>query len=111
VPKGDYRRLDAGKDYPAEARALRIAGAIRVRLNVDELGKVTACALLNKLGHGLDELALQRAAVIEFEPAIDIDDKPAGSVVVWTFNFTLPPPPKPDTPANNGAGQVPELGK
>jgi protein TonB len=89
-PTGDYGYFDAGKDYPAEARALGIEGAIRVRLIVNEQGKVTARVLLNKLGHGLDELAMKRAAAIEFEPAKDTDDKPVTSVVVWTFTMTLP---------------------
>jgi TonB family protein len=90
MPRGDYAFFDAGKDYPAEARALGIEGAIRVRLVVDDHGKVTSRVLLNKLGHGLDELAFRRAAEIEFEPAIDTDNHPVTSVVVWTFNMTLP---------------------
>jgi protein TonB len=90
MPRGDYAFFDAGKDYPAEARALGIEGAIRVRLIVDEHGKVTSRVLLSKLGHGLDELAMKRAAEIEFEPATDTDDHPVTSVVVWTFNMTLP---------------------
>jgi periplasmic protein TonB len=90
MPKGDYSFFGAGKDYPAEARALGIEGAIRVRLVVDEHGKVTSRVLLNRLGHGLDELALKRAAEIEFEPATDADNHPVTSVVVWTFNMTLP---------------------
>lgn len=90
LPRGDYGYFDAGKDYPAEARALGIEGAIRVRLVVDEHGKVTSQVLLNRLGHGLDELAMKRAAEIEFEPARDTDDKPVASVVVWTFTMALP---------------------
>ena len=90
LPRGDYAYFDAGKDYPSEARALGIEGAIRVRLVVDERGKVKSQVLLNRLGHGLDELALKRAAEIEFEAARDTDDHPVTSVVVWTFNMTLP---------------------
>jgi TonB family protein len=90
LPRGDYAFFAAGKDYPAEARALGIEGALRVRLVVDEQGKVTSRVLLNHLGHGLDELALRRAAEIEFTPATDTDDRPVTSVVVWTFNMTLP---------------------
>jgi len=89
-PKGDYSYFGAGKDYPAEARRLGIEGVIRVRLLVDKTGKVSTRRLLNKLGHGLDELALARAATIEFEPARDEQDRPVASVVVWTFHFTLP---------------------
>jgi protein TonB len=90
TPRGDYAFFDAGKDYPPEARALGIEGAIRVRLVVDETGKVKSRVLLNKLGHGLDELAMKRAAEIAFEPARDTDDHSVTSVVVWTFNMTLP---------------------
>jgi TonB family protein len=89
-PKGDYGFLDAGDDYPADARKLEIEAQIKVRLLVSAEGKVTKATLLNKLGHGLDELALARAKKIEFEPAIDTDDRPVASVVVWTFTFTLP---------------------
>jgi TonB family protein len=88
--KGDFGYMNLGKDYPAEARALGIEGDLRVRLIVDDRGKVTARVLLNKLGHGLDELALQRAAEIEFEPAKDSNDQPVRSVVVWTFHMTIP---------------------
>jgi periplasmic protein TonB len=90
MPKGDFSYIDASKDYPAEAKALGIEGQIRVRLIVDQTGRVTSRVLLNRLGHGLDELALRRAAQIEFEPARDTDDRPVSSVVVWTFNMTLP---------------------
>lgn len=87
MPKGDYSYI---ADYPVEARRLGLEGPIRVRLVVDDTGKVKAAVLLNKLGGGLDELALERAKKIEFEPAKDTDDKPVTSVVVWTFNMTLP---------------------
>jgi protein TonB len=90
MPKGDYSYFDAAKEYPQEAKQLGVEGVVRVRLIVDEQGKVKSAKLLNSLGHGLDELALRRAQVIEFEPAKDSDDKPVSSVVVWTFNMTLP---------------------
>ena len=90
LPHGDFSYYDLGKDYPAEAKQLGIEGDIRVRLVVDEHGKVAAKKLLNRLGHGLDELALQRAGAIEFTPATDSEDRPVSSVVVWTFHMTLP---------------------
>ena len=90
LPKGDFSYFDASKDYPAEAKALGIEGVIRMRLIVDENGMVKSATPLNRLGHGLDELALERAKKIQFSPATDTDDKPVSSVVVWTFNMTLP---------------------
>jgi periplasmic protein TonB len=87
MPKGDYAYFS---DYPAEAKQLGIEGPIRVRLIVDIEGKVKQATLLNRLGHGLDELALSRAKQIQFEPATDTYDRPVTSVVVWTFHMTLP---------------------
>jgi protein TonB len=89
-PKGDYGYIDARKDYPPEAKKLGIEGQIKIRLEVSADGKVTKTKILTKLGHGLDQLALERAKLLEFEPALDSDDKPVASVVVWTYTFTLP---------------------
>lgn len=89
LPKGDYS-YEQEKDYPAEAKRLGIQGKIRVKLIVDEHGNVKSALLLNKLGHGLDELALRRANAIKFEPAKDTDDRAVTSVVVWTFDLELP---------------------
>lgn len=90
MPKGDYGYFDARKDYPPEAKQLGVQGKIRVRLTVSDQGKVTSAVLINKLGHGLDEVAITRAKSLEFEPALDSNDKPVSSFVVWTFTFTLP---------------------
>lgn len=89
LPRGDYS-YEESKDYPADARRLGIEGKIRVKLIVDARGTVKSAQLLNKLGYGLDELALSRATRIAFEPAKDTDDQPVASVVVWTFNMALP---------------------
>lgn len=90
MPKGDSSYFDARKDYPAAAKQLGVEGKIRVRLTVSDEGKVTGAVLINKLGHGLDEVALTLAKKLEFHPAKDTNDKPVPSIVVWTFTFTLP---------------------
>lgn len=82
--------LDTSKLYPAEARRLGIEGQIKVALVVDESGKVVKRRLITRLGHGLDELALQLAERLSFEPAIDTNDRPVTDKVVWTFTFVLP---------------------
>jgi TonB family protein len=89
-PKGDFAYFDDAKRYPEEAKQLGIEGAIKVQLIVDETGKIKRTRLLTKLGHGLDELALEHAGQLAFEPARDTDDRPVASVVVWTFHMTLP---------------------
>jgi protein TonB len=90
MPKGDQSYFNASRDYPAEARQLGIEGTIKVRIVVSAEGAVTSVKLLNKLGHGLDELALERARLIQFEPARDTSDRPVASVVIWSFDMTLP---------------------
>lgn len=82
--------LDTSKLYPDEARRLGIEGQIKVALVVDTSGKVTRRRLITRLGHGLDELALDLARKLRFEPAIDDNDQPVADKVVWTFTFVLP---------------------
>ncbi len=89
-PKGDQSYINLGRDYPPEAKTLGIEGQIRVRLLVDAQGRVASAVPLNKLGHGLDELAMRYAKELEFTPATDTDDRAVASVVVWTFTMTLP---------------------
>jgi len=90
LPKGDFSYVDASKDYPPGARGPPTEGAPRGGLSVEGAGNVKPATLLNRLGHGLDELAMERAKKIQFEPAKDTNDQPVQSVVVWTFNMTLP---------------------
>ena len=89
LPRSDYS-YEESKDYPAEAKQLSVGGKIRVKLVVDAQGNVKSAVLLNRLGHGLDELALSRANRILFDPAKDTDDQPVASVVVWTFDMSPP---------------------
>lgn len=89
-PKGDTGYMNLGRDYPPEARALGIEGPIKVKIVIDERGKVVSRVLVTRLGHGLDELALARALTLEFEPATDPDGNPVVSTETWTFQMTLP---------------------
>ena len=86
MPKGDYSYFD---EYPDEAKQLGISGQIKVRLLVSAEGVVVKRTLLQGLGHGLDELALKKAATMQFTPALDANDRAVASVVVWTFNMQL----------------------
>ncbi len=90
MPIGDTDFVEAHRDYPVEAKRLGIEGQVKVRLLVNKSGEVTSRKLITRLGHGLDELAMKLARRLRFEPAIDTDDRPVASVVVWTFTFTLP---------------------
>ena len=89
MPKGDYS-YEESKDYPEEAKQLSVGGKIKIKLIIDAQGNIKSAVLLNRLGHGLDELALSRANKILFDPAKDTDDRPVASVVVWTFDLSPP---------------------
>jgi protein TonB len=89
-PIGNTDYFNAGKDYPPDAKRLGIEGKVKVKLTVDDKGKVIKRVLVTRLGHGLDKLALKLAKKLKFKPAIDTNDDPVTSVLVWTFNFKLP---------------------
>ena len=90
TPIGNTDYFNAGKDYPPDAKRLGVEGKVKVKLTVDDTGKVVKRRLVTKLGHGLDKLALKLAKKLRFDPAIDTNDQRVASVLVWTFNFKLP---------------------
>jgi protein TonB len=55
--------------YADAARAAGITGKVRVELTVDESGAVVAVKVIEGLGYGLDEAALDAARNARFEPA------------------------------------------
>jgi protein TonB len=74
--------------YPAAARADGIAGKVRVELSVDEQGQVVSARVLEGLGHGLDDAALEAARAAHFEPAMRCG-KPTKTTFVIGMRFTL----------------------
>jgi protein TonB len=75
-------------EYPDAAREANIEGRVRVELTLDATGRVTGARVLQGLGHGLDEAALDAARGARFEPATR-----CGRAVATTFTlgvrFTL----------------------
>ena len=55
--------------YARQAREANIAGKVRVELRVDATGAVVSARVLDGLGYGLDEAALEAARAARFEPA------------------------------------------
>lgn len=56
--------------YSDKAREAGIAGKVRVELTVDESGNVVETKVIESLGYGLDEAALEAARNARFEPAM-----------------------------------------
>ena len=75
--------------YTDEAQAAAIEGKVRVQLTVDETGKVIDVKLIQGLGHGLDEAALQAARRALFEPALRCG-RPTRATFTIAMRFKLP---------------------
>ena len=73
--------------YNSNARAAGIEGKVRVRLTVDETGKVIDVSVLQGLGYGLDEAALAAAREATFDPATRCG-KPVRATFTISMRFT-----------------------
>lgn len=73
--------------YNTNARAAGIEGKVRVRLTVDETGKVIDVSIIQGLGYGLDEAALVAARSATFEPATQCG-RPVRATFTISMRFT-----------------------
>lgn len=74
--------------YTEAARAAGLEGKVRVELSVDASGSVTGAKVLEGLGAGLDEAALDAVRGARFSPATRCG-KPAASTFTVSIRFTL----------------------
>jgi protein TonB len=74
--------------YSEAARNAKIEGKVRVEISVSADGKVSAVRLLQGLGYGLDEAALDAARRASFEPASKCG-QPVAAVFVIAMRFAL----------------------
>lgn len=73
--------------YSDQARAAGVEGKVRIQLTVDTSGNVTQVRVLQGLGYGLDEAAVQAAKSARFEPAVRCG-KPESSTFTIAMRFT-----------------------
>jgi protein TonB len=73
--------------YTTSARAAGIEGKVRVKLTVDETGRVVNVVVIEGLGYGLDETAVAAAKAAEFEPATRCG-KPVSATFTISMRFT-----------------------
>jgi periplasmic protein TonB len=92
MPEIDNDACGHSVDYPPEAEQLGIEGTVRLRIELDERGKVHAVRVLSGLGHGLDEAAMHALKhKCKFTPAIATDGKPVPYVISeYQFHFEIP---------------------
>jgi protein TonB len=71
-------------EYTASARTAGVEGKVRVKVTVDQAGKVIDVVIIQGLGYGLDEAAIFAARAAQFEPATQ-----CGKPVQATFSISM----------------------
>ena len=74
--------------YTLQAKQAEIEGLVKVEVTVDETGRVIAARLVNGLGYGLDESALEAAKKCVYEPAT-LCGRPVIATAMVTQRFEL----------------------
>lgn len=92
MPEIDTEACGKSITYPAEAEHNGIEGSVRLRVALDQRGRVSSVRVLSGLGYGLDQAAVDAMKHrCKFTPAIAEDGRPVPFVVEsYTFNFELP---------------------
>lgn len=89
VTKAPALKVASEAEYTEEAIDNRIEGEVKLRLTIDGVGNVTQVELLEGLGYGLDESAIEAAKKFVFEPA-EINGVPSAVVLSFVVSFELP---------------------
>lgn len=76
----------AEPEYSNEARKRKISGNVKVRLVVDEQGMPQDITVVNGLGYGLDEKAVETVRKSRFRPAMK-DGVPVRAEIFVSVNF------------------------
>jgi hypothetical protein len=73
--------------YSDEAMERDAWGKAWLLLDVDETGKVTRIKILKRPGFGLDQIAIDEAFKLKFDPARDAAGKPIRTLLVWSMEW------------------------
>jgi protein TonB len=76
--------------YPPELTRMGIEGVVTCKLYVDETGNVRRVTVLEKAGHGFDELAREALKKFKFSPARTSDGKAVPTNITYKYRFELP---------------------
>lgn len=75
--------------YPLNARRAGFEGVVKVIVDVDERGEVTAVRILTSSGHSsLDQAVLDAYRAARYAPAFQ-HGKPVAGTDVWSYRFRL----------------------
>jgi protein TonB len=92
MPDVDADACGRSISYPPEAERDGIEGDVRLRVSLDEVGRVHGVRVLSGLGHGLDQAAVEAIKHrCRFTPAVGRDGRRVAFVIQsYTFHFELP---------------------
>jgi TonB family protein len=93
LPEIDNEACAHSVSYPDEALQLGIEGPVKLRIELDEKGSIHSIKVLEGLGHGLDQVALEALKhhrECKFSAAEATDGKKAAYALTYTFRFELP---------------------
>jgi hypothetical protein len=79
--------IELSLPYSEEAMERAAWGKAWLLLDVDETGKVTRIKLLKRPGFGLDQIAIDEAFKLKFEPARDGAGRPMRTLLVWSMEW------------------------
>ncbi len=87
--------------YPASAREVGFTGTVLLELVVDATGAVSDARVVNSVGHGLDEAALEAVRRFSFRPATR-DGRAVAARIRYAYVFRSPEPIVPGDTAPPG---------
>lgn len=72
---------------PDEARRMDGSGTVRLRVGIDEAGRVKEVKVIKRAGYGLDEAAVKAMWRFRFSPALGQDGKPVPFRINYDYIF------------------------
>jgi protein TonB len=81
---------EVSAEYPSELRRMGIEGTVTFKVYVDENGNVRRVTVIEKAGHGFDELAREALKKFKFSPPRTSDGKAVPTNIVYKYRFELP---------------------
>jgi protein TonB len=81
--------VNGDDNYPPDAKALGIEGNVKASITINEKGLVVAVRILERAGHGFDEMATQALRRFRFSPALTSDGRPVPYRFTYDYRFAI----------------------
>lgn len=75
--------------YPEDAKRNEVTGTVQLKVWLDKRGEIQGIKVIEGLGFGLDEAAVEAMKQFRFRPAIDVDGSPVRFEMVYRYTFVL----------------------